>query len=143
MENKEKKMLEDQFNWWIAFIPDKIFALEEKLPKNIKNKLDYSVMSLDILEKYLLKNYTVESMMKDKKMWDYCASYMGYTYKKNILKAEWHIELDDKESIFYNMPYLKVAKSINFVPHSYITALLSKKKNNLLSSTIKNHFNLN
>lgn len=100
MKNRKKEVLEEKFNWWITFIPDKIVALEEKLPENIKDKLDFSVTSLDILEKYLVENYTLEGMIQDKEMWDYCASYIGYTYKKNIFKAEWHIDLNDKKNIF-------------------------------------------
>lgn len=142
MKNRKKEVLEEIFNWWITFIPDKIFALEEKLPENLKDKLDFSVASLEILEKYLLENYTLEGMMQDEEMWDYCASYIGYTYKKNIFKAEWHIDLNDKNNIFYNMPCLHIPNLMSFVPHSYVTALLSKKENNLLSSTVKNHINL-
>lgn len=142
MKKKDKEIMEEKFQWWLTCIPDKIIALKERLPKYINDRLDYSITSLDILEKYLLENYTVDSIMQDKEMWDYCASYIGYTYKKNILSAEWYIDLDNKKNIFYNMPCLRVINKVNFVPHSYVTTLLSRKKDNLLSTTIKNHINL-
>jgi len=138
---KEKVEKEEQYNWWLTCIPDKIISLQKKLPDYIKDKLDCSITSLDVLENYLLENYTMESLMRDKNMWDECASYIGNTYKKNIPNAKWYIDLDNKRNIFYNMPCLQIVNKINFVPHSYVTTLLDRKEGNLLSTIVKNHIN--
>lgn len=137
-----KQEKEEQFDWWITCIPDKITALKRRLPEDISSRLDYSIESLDVLEKYLLEKYSIDQMQQDKELWDYCASYLGRTYKRNVFNSEWYIELDDEQNLFYNRPSLRVADKVNFVPHSYITAALDRNQGNFISTIINKHIKL-
>ena len=131
-----KKEKEDQFEWWITCIPDKIIALKKRVPGSVV--LDNSLSSLNGLEDYLLQNFTLKSIQEDKVMWDSCASYLGQTYRKNVQGAEWYIELENERNVFYNMPSLRT-NELYFVPHSYITTLFERRKGNFLSSAIEKH----
>jgi hypothetical protein len=137
MNSKQEK--QDQFEWWITCIPDKINDLKKRLPKDTSAELDYSVHSVDILEQYLLSNFSLDEVKQDKDLWDGCASYISRVYKTNVPKSEWYIELDDDENIFFNKPSLRVVGKVNFVPHSYVTTAMDRKKGNFISTIINNH----
>jgi hypothetical protein len=137
MMNKQEK--EDQFEWWITCIPDKIALLKKRLPEDVSGKLDQSIESLDILEKYLLDHFKVDTMKEDKEMWDCCASYISRAYKKSIPSSQWYIELENESDVFFNVPILRIINKLTFEPHSYVTTLLDRKKGNLLSTTIRKH----
>lgn len=139
---KSKQELEDDFEWWITCIPDKIEKLEELLSKDIFSQLDYSISSLDILEKYLIENSSFEEIQKDKELWDCCASYLGRTYKRNIPNSKWFVELDNEKNIFYGVPILRIPNKIDFEPHSYISTALDRKKGNLWSTALTRHIEL-
>jgi hypothetical protein len=137
-----KKEKEEQFDWWITCIPDKINALEEKIPPEISVRLDYTVDSLDILERFLLNTTSLIKIQKDKELWDNCASYIGVVYEKNVPTSKWYIELEDEKDVFYNMPCLKTKNNLMFVPHSEITAALDRNKGTFLSSLTKKHIEI-
>jgi len=139
---KSKQELEDDFEWWITCIPDKIERLEERLPKDIFKQLDYSISSLDILEKYLLEHSSFEKIQNDTELWDCCASYLGKTYKRNVPNSKWVVELDNKNNVFFGIPILRISNLIDFEPHSYVSTALNRKKGNLWSVALNRHIEL-
>ena len=52
---KSREELENDFEWWITCIPDKIELLGDLIPKNIYKKLDYSVESFEVIGEYIKK----------------------------------------------------------------------------------------
>lgn len=136
---KSKQELEDDYHWWITCIPDKIDRLEELLPKELYSIMDYSISSLDILEKFLLERFTIQDMINESELRDCLATYLGVVYEKNISQARWYVELENEKDAFYGVPILRVPNKLTFEPHSYITTLLDRKKGNLLSTTIEKH----
>lgn len=136
---RSKHDIEDNFEWWITCIPDKINRLEELIPKDIFGKLDYSIESFNVLEEYLLSKYTIKQVKNNPELHDCLASYLGTTYRRNIQKSEWYVELENEKDAFYGIPILRVSNLITFEPHSYVTTLLDRKKGNLLSSTLERH----
>src|SRR6202789_510862 len=52
---------EDNYTWWLNIMPDEMPRLSI-LPKAIRARLDYSLDSLDVIEKYIVSNYTVEEL---------------------------------------------------------------------------------
>jgi hypothetical protein len=114
----------DDFQWWITLIPDRIEELKQSLPKNISDQLDRSIDSLDILEKYLLSNYTAEKIHEHENasVYDGLARYIGSTLNRNIENAEWYIELEDQDDVYYNVPVL-VFKDFEEPPLSPFAAI--------------------
>ncbi|MDI9881121.1 hypothetical protein [Flectobacillus longus] len=136
---KSKQELEDGYHWWITCIPDKIDRLEELLPKELYSTMDYTISSLDILEKFLLERFTIQDMINESELRDCLACYLGVVYEKNISQARWYVELENEKDAFYGVPILRVPNKLTFEPHSYITTLLDRKKGNLLSTIIERH----
>ena len=81
---RSKQDIENDFEWWITCIPDKINRLEGLISKDIFEKLDYSIEALNILEEYLLSKYTFEQVKNNPELHDCLASYLGTTYRRNI-----------------------------------------------------------
>ena len=57
---------EEQFEWWVTIMYDRIKELKNELPKVLSDHLDFTVSSLDSLEKYLLEHYTFEEIQLEK-----------------------------------------------------------------------------
>src|ERR1700761_3492085 len=99
---------EENYVWWLNIMSDEMPRISI-LPKDVRNQLDYSLASLDILEKYILENYTVEEL-KDKKnkfARDLFARYIGETYRKNIPELYWSFESEDEQHKYYGVPVLQ------------------------------------
>lgn len=140
--NLSKKELEEQAHWWISCIPDKLDLLESAVPPELYNHLDYSISSLAFLGKYLVKQYTIESMIANSQEWDIFASYVGVVYEKNVPTAKWRIELEDEKNIYYGVPALKTQINTNFYPKYEITAMLDRKRADFLEAITNRHMEL-
>jgi len=133
---------EENYVWWLTIMPDVLLRLAE-LPKALRESLDYSISSLDAIEKYLMENYSFEEMkdVKNKYARDLFARYIGETFRKNLENCYWTIDLEDRKNVFYGLPVLIVKEKQNVAPISpyfLVIALLDRQKGNFLSSILKN-----
>jgi hypothetical protein len=144
MDEAEKERRKENFESWITFIPDKVIALKKVLPLEISKNLDYSPSSLDLIEKYLLENYTREDFSKNenKDLLDQLASYLGTTCRRSWQNSFWDIELDDEKQVFFGVPVLKVIELAPFSPYHTITALFSRNRGNFLSTILESTKNV-
>lgn len=139
---KSKQEIENDFEWWITCIPDKIERLEKLLPANLYGKLDYSLNSLGLLGEYICDNIpNIESLEQNKELWDCFASYIGTTYRRNVPTAKWRVELDEK-NIYYGVPALRTNANTNFYPKYEITAMIDRKRKDFLEAITKRHIEL-
>ncbi|WP_335966819.1 hypothetical protein [Galbibacter sp. PAP.153] len=137
---KNKKELENDFEWWITCIPDKIERLEELIPPSIFSQLDYSLQSLNILGNYIIeKIQTVSNLKNEQELWDCIASYVGTCYRRNVPTAKWRVELEDKNNLFYGVPALRTDAMTNFYPKYEITTMLDRKRADFLYAITKKH----
>src|ERR1700743_2802783 len=98
---------EENYAWWLTIMPDEMPRLSI-LPKEVRERLDYSLASLDVIEKYILDNYTLDEI-KDKKnkcARDLFTRYIGETFRKNIPELFWSFESADPAHPFYGIPVL-------------------------------------
>lgn len=132
MNKEEKERRKDDFEAWVTFIPDEVAELKKMLPKELSETLDYSINSLNNLEKYLLQSYSSETFVnaENKILLDRLARYIGLTFKRNIPTSYWDIELDDEKDVYYTLPVIKI-KDINlapFSPHMLVTTTLDRER---------------
>lgn len=140
---RSKQDIENDFEWWITCIPDKINRLEELLPANLFSKLDYSLDSLAVLGDYICDTVqSVESLKQNDELWDCLASYVGTTYRRNVSTAEWRIELEDEKNIYFGIPALRTKGNTNFYPKYEITAMIDRKRRDFLQAITKRHIAL-
>jgi hypothetical protein len=140
---RSKHEIENEFEWWVTCIPDKIYRLEELLPIHLYTKLDYSINSLGVIGEYICGAIqSIESLTQNDELWDCLASYIGTTYRRNVPTAEWRIELDDEKSIYLGVPALRTKANTNFYPKYEITAMLDRKRPDFLQAITKRHTEL-
>lgn len=140
---KSKQELEDNFDWWITCIPDKINRLEELIPEKIFRSLNYSVDSFEYLGRHICDTIqSIDSLMQQEELWDCYASYVGTTYRRNVPTAKWHVELEDEKNVYYGVPALRTEAKTTFVPMYEITAMLERKRPDFISAITKRHIEL-
>jgi hypothetical protein len=94
---------------WLADIEREIDAFMQAIPAELRDHLDYSVASIDHLEKWLLSLYT--------KLYDAYSTeglvilagagcYVGEVIRKST-GAEWYVELNQKNNAFLGFPVLR------------------------------------
>jgi hypothetical protein len=142
MTDKEKAKNWKTFEDWKFVMTEAIPEFLSKLPEDIADSMDFSPDSLDILEEYILKNFTVESIKEEKNMYwcDWFARYIGETYRKNLDGAEWGIDLEDENQMYYGLPVITNAykQQVDYCPHEEILTVLILKTGNCLSRILKN-----
>jgi glutaredoxin-related protein len=140
---KTKQELQDDFDWWITCIPDKIEHLKKIIPIGIFIKLDYSLDSLQTIGEYICeKIQSIENLKYYAELWDCTASYLATTYRRNVPTAKWQIELNDVENGYYGIPALITDANTNFYPKYEITAMLDRKRTDFLYAITKRHIEL-
>lgn len=129
---------EESYNWWLTIMPDVMYNLN-LLPKNVSNKLDYSIESLNVLELYIIENYDIEELKLPiyKTVIDLFSRYIGETFRKNIKDTIW--EMEKREGYFgYGFPMINKKNSIPFtkvLPSSILFGAISNAKENIIYKT--------
>lgn len=130
---------QEAFEEWLTAIPEKLKAIGNFAEKN-NLKLDYTLASLDTVEKWILKHYDVASDLKDEvEVLDMLALYVGETYMKYI-GGEWNLEMENGKYIFHGQIVMKYEEDDDIFYRSakaLCTSSISRKKGTLISSTLK------
>ena len=131
---------EDNFAWWLNIMPDEMPRLSI-LPKDVRDQLDYSLDSLDVIEKYITDNYTPEEIRdwRNKFACDIFVRYIGETFRRNFPELYWCFDPVDEASDHYGMPVLCTLekKSPPLTPTVWVTALIHRREGNFLRSQAK------
>lgn len=140
MKSMEIEKKKEDFEWWITSLPDRIEELKESLPESISCKLDYSIESLNVIEDYVIDNYTAEYLESDKgkDTLNLLASYIGTTLKKLLPDTSWYIELEDEDDIYYCLPTLSSLNSASISPYMLPITISLRKKGDFLFKIVKN-----
>ena len=128
--NEKQKII--NFNSWISTMDDRISDWLETLSKNDFLVFDFSVNSLDEMEKYLIEKYELKDLnnSNNKIEIDACMSYVLEVFRKNWTKSEFTIELKDEKNILFNRPAIRVipAKGMDFSPYQILPSIINLKK---------------
>jgi hypothetical protein len=136
MKTKEERF--DSFQYWLMDMSDALERMKNSLPKDISEKLNYSIESLDTLENWILEQYpTVNDIIpqKEASIVDGYARYVGETFRK-YLGGKWIIELDNPKHVFYNMPEIDT-KSLRDCPLSLVIASTDRRTGHYISDILK------
>lgn len=132
----------DDFQEWIFFISDKMDYFTEQFAEENNLTLDYSVESLDRLEQWIITRFNdSKDLISDKKLLDLIGIYIGETFRNHI-GGKWHIDLENKQNVYYHMPVLtdkNYKGETNKAPLTYATASIHRKKGNYISTILKNN----
>ena len=133
MTEEEKEEKREVFTEWITFIEDRVDSWKESLDLDFANRLDYQPESLKIVEEYILSNYNKDSLSnQDYKMpLDALISYFGETFRRNLSKTHWFIDLEE-DSFFFNVPALKSPIGTLISPHYLMRRVIQKNRGTFL-----------
>jgi hypothetical protein len=133
---------EDRYTWWLHIMPDEMPRLSI-LPKEVRTQLNYSPASLDVLEDYIRKNYTVEELSDRRNRFaaDLFARYIGETLCRNNPELYWSFETEDDQSPFYGIPVLLTLGHEGSVPPmtptSWLKTLVGSGEDGFLRGRLK------
>jgi hypothetical protein len=134
----EIKGNEENYTWWLTTMSDVMYNLQ-LLPKKIRNKLDYSIESLNVLELYIIENYNIDELKlpTNKTVDDLFSRYIGETFRKNIKDAIW--EMETREKYFgYGYPLINKKNNVPFTkvhPSSILFGAIANAQENNIYKT--------
>ena len=129
------------FEAWLWDMPNALERFKNRMPKEIQDKLDFSLESLDVVEKHLLDNYkTIEQIMNEPSaILDGYAVYVGETFR-NVLQDgklnQWELMLEE-DNVFYLRPVINTSKILT-CPLSLVTACIDRRWGNYWSWILNN-----
>jgi len=138
LENLSEIELKEKFELFLFNLSNQ---LEDFLEKALNNgyKLDYSLDSLSVLEKFLIK----EKVTVNDDFYSDASGYLGEVVRKNF-DGIWECSLDkEKNGIHYGLPVI-VGHSdfdIELSPFTVVKIFLIRHRENHFSKVIKNHTN--
>lgn len=132
----------NNFQEWIFYISDKMDYFTEVFAEENNLKLDFSIESLDKLEKWIIEHYpTIDQLKDDSKILDLLTIYIGQTLKKYI-GGKWYMDLENEENAYYHMPVLTSPDYKGVIyksPRTFATACVDRKRGNYISTIKKNN----
>lgn len=139
MKNLNKEEEEEKLQHFIFSIDDRMENFVDKLSKE-GYELDYSLSSLDELERYMIKEQ-IDNSDENLEIRTDCWIYLGEVFRIQSKKAIWEVSLNKENTANHGLYVLKghSDKGLEFVPIRYIKAFILKKKIGLLKSVFTNH----
>lgn len=133
----------EDFQYWLADMDDAIERFMDGLPAEVRERLDFSPDSLDVLEAWILQRYASTQEMlasSESRVVDGLARYIGETFRKAI-GGHWEIRLDDPKYVFYGMPQLTDFwdKPTPVGPLSLATASADRRTGRFLSGVLASY----
>lgn len=129
----------DDFEYWLFEMDENLSLLMASLPADVSEKLDYSVESLAILERWLLASYSSlgEILNKSEKgTLDRLSRYVGETIRKN-LGGIWNIDLTNSKNVYFGIPVVEQKGVWTECPVSLVTAATDRRKGDYVQGVLK------
>lgn len=131
---------EDNYTWWLNIMPDEMPRLSI-LPRAIRERLNYSMESLDLIEDYIRENYTAEELKDRRNRYarDLFARYIGETFRKNLSDLFWSFESSNAQDEYFGMPVLaSIGGGVPpMTPAIWVTELAAQQERHFLRSRVK------
>jgi hypothetical protein len=141
---------QEEFRAWLDAMPERIEKFLQTLPDEIQGQLDYSIASIDILEKWLLEKYSGLKPLRDDlakgtgkySVIDGAGCYVGETFRKEF-GGEWVIELKDQEYAYLGIPGIGKFRSLQIPPIVYpitwVTTSIDRRFGNFIRGQMERY----
>ena len=133
---------QEDFQEWIFFISDKMDKFTDTFAKDNHLILDYTLASLNDVERWILDNYSeIKELLADKVTLDRLTIYIGETFRKYI-GGKWFMDLKNKQNTYYSVPVLtdpSYRGVVYLTPMFFATASINRNKSNYISSILMKH----
>jgi hypothetical protein len=131
----------ESFDYWVDYMNEAIGEFKEQLPSDVADALDWSPESLNVLEEWILQNYSgpQEILSADTTIVDGAGRYVGETFRRALRDHYWDIDLDDNKNVFFGLPVLTTKEKATPVsPLSLVTASADRRRGEYLSTILTN-----
>ncbi|MES2516614.1 MAG: hypothetical protein V4585_00820 [Bacteroidota bacterium] len=132
MNKKDITEKQANFEAWVATLEERIFDWLMKMTDEQKKLFDYSIESLDEVQKYLISKYELEDLSDDNNKFDIdgAASYVYSVFIKHLPNYQCLIELKDKKSLLYNQPAINTIprRGVDFSPYFFLPRIINLKR---------------
>jgi hypothetical protein len=130
-----------EFNEWLGDMDVELRRFLDSLDPDVREALDFSPESLDVIESWILSRYPhFSDMLADGEEWnlDGLARYIGETIRKNV-EGHWELELDP-DVIYYGLPQLTGFSSepTPVAPHRLATYTADRRNGTYLRTILNN-----
>lgn len=126
---KEKR---NNFEAWVATIDERLTDWFSKLDPEYETLFDFSIDSLDEIEKYLFSRYELSDLSDSRNKYDIdaAASYIMKVFSIHWENHKYLIELNDERNILFNRPAIITDPCIGmaFSPYQIIPSTLNLKR---------------
>lgn len=133
---------QEDFQEWIFFISDKMDEFTDTFAKDNHLILDYTLASLNDVERWILDNYSeIKDLIADKVTLDRLTIYIGETFRKYI-GGKWFMDLKNKKNAYYSVPVLtdpSYRGEVYLTPMFFATASINRNKGNYISGILMKH----
>lgn len=121
-----------EFDDWCAEMDSEISALKDSLPASVAAALDFTLDSLDVLERYLLDTYSAsDEIVEQRDNFVRFGRYIGEVLRLHA-NMHWDIDLDNDNNIDFKSPVL-VGKGIaGKCPFPMATASVHRQTGNYI-----------
>jgi hypothetical protein len=129
----------DDFDMWVFHMDDALTEFFDRLPAELRQHLDYSPESLDVLEAWLLEHYSGPQALMvptESTMLDGVARYIGETFRRTA-GGHWTIDLEDQKNAYFGLPVLTGYRA-PIAPISLATAATHRRTGKYLRSVLEN-----
>lgn len=135
-------MTRDDFEYWLAYMDDALERWLGTFDVGIRSKLDFSMPSLDVVERLLLARYQSIADARppsESTRLDGFVRYVGEVMRRR-LGATWDIVLDRPKYAFGGLPILRAkGMRLDECPHSLVTAAIDRRRGDYLRSCAEAH----
>lgn len=122
----------NNFEAWIERIDERLLDWFLFIDSDYKRLFNYSVDSLDDIEKYLINKYELKDLsdINNKHEIDAIASYIIKVFAINWPKYKFVIELDDEKNLLFNRPAITTDPEIGmaFSPFQILPSTVNLKR---------------
>ncbi|MEP7286474.1 MAG: hypothetical protein ABI947_11965 [Chloroflexota bacterium] len=115
--NDEAAMLKEKYDSWYVVMDDALEEFYDLLPPDLCEKLDYSFASLDVLEDWILLQFSsiddIQKILlriregrepgKEAQILDGASRYVGETFIR-LIGGYWDVPTDDPRNVYYGIP---------------------------------------
>lgn len=107
--NSQNSLTRDDFENWLILMDRNLEEFLMAVPSEMRSELDFSPMSLDKVEAWLIEQYpTKEALLEESQLhiFDCVMCYVGETFRKN-LRGIWNVNLDNPNFRYGRLPIIE------------------------------------
>ncbi|MBP7821617.1 MAG: hypothetical protein KA010_01760 [Saprospiraceae bacterium] len=124
--------MQTNFEAWVATLDERIFDWLQRMTEDEKKFFDYSIESLDEVQKYLISKYELYDLKDERNKYaiDGAASYVYAVYMKHLPNYQCRIELKDKKNLMFNLPAINTNPrvGVDFSPYFFLPSIINLKR---------------